>query len=182
MNWKNLLTILGLTSKETIRAFLTVFDKRAGGLEWTDADPTLLYFEVGDIEAGVAQWEYDEQGVYFILDGKRTAGEDLIVSLLNSLKLNMARTYFPAESHPGPWQLASALNGIMVLLGLPYKWVMGADNATVVFALVNGDDQIEIPVDRLIAFVRNILTRGNVEELSNPSRIYGALKAHSIAR
>jgi hypothetical protein len=184
MNWKSLLTILGLDSKETLRAFLVDFNERAGGLDWEALN--LEYEEsiyVGDEEAGAGTWAYPDmqEEFYFYLDGKKVEGGEILVNLLNAFKLNVARTHFPANSHPGPWQLASAINGIMTLLGLPYKWAMNTPTS-VLFSLVNDEDPIEIPVDRLIAFVRNILTRGDVQELSNPSRIYGLLKAHSIAR
>lgn len=185
-NWKLILATLGLDTGPLVGLFFrdvesimsTKFDFLPKDEGLHDLLNTLGEWVVGDATDGI---RLIGSGLYLCRDGAYTPIGTTISALISSQRLNVARSYYPVESREKQWQVASAINAVMTLIGPCWAWKAGPDQAY--FDLRGAGDTgggMEIPFDSLTKYVRELLSRGDIDELTSPSRITDGLRAIAV--
>lgn len=179
LDYKLLFSILGIDSPSSLDRLIRAVETMTGvQLGYADLPGDVLEIGewiIGDENYGVLRVA---ALLFLVKDGKGCVFGDLFTHLLNSQKMGQARSHYPTESRTKDWQLASAINATMILIGPSYGWKM-TEGGQVAFGGKGEEEIYPIAVDDFVPFVRNILSTWDVLDLSSPSKVYGALIALS---
>jgi len=102
---------------------------------------------------------------------------ELFLDLMDSFRLNTARSYCPQFSYPLGYKASSTMNCLNALLGLGYRVVPdGQDVSILVILSPTPGERIAFETERLASLVNQMIRHSLITDLTSPEWVFAMLK------
>lgn len=179
--YRRILRTLGLWEADALEAFFTEFVAKAGLEVYSpaeDVDSVTDYENLLVKNQNIALWDDPVAGVVVAFT---TAGEtnvyhvgEMFLSLLDSFKLNVVRTFCPRPLYAEAYAKASCINSLNALLGLGYRCLPALPDGIGVYG-PNGKS-VRFETEVLSKLLREMIANSEISDISNPRWVFDMLQ------